>query len=56
MKKDISNQKQCIKKICGSKYVKCGIVYHQMFRENFYNPKPRKIADLITAKGGATKC
>ena len=26
MKKDISNQKQCIKKICGSKYVKCGFV------------------------------
>ena len=26
MKKDISNQKPCIKKICGSKYVKSGSV------------------------------
>ena len=26
MKKEIGNQKLCKKKICGSKYVKCGIV------------------------------
>ena len=56
MKKDISNQKQRIKKICESTYVKCGIVQHQTVKKNFYNSMPRKITDLITAKGGVTKC
>ena len=52
---EISNQKPCKKKICGSKSVKRGIVQHRTFWKNFYNPMPRKIADLIQAKGGATK-
>ena len=56
MKKEIVYQKPCKKKICGSEYVKRGcIVQHRTFWKYFYNSMPRKIADLIKAKEGATK-
>ena len=52
---EINNQTPCKKKMCGRKYVKRGIVKHRTFWKNFYNPMPKNIADLIKAKGGATK-
>ena len=50
MKKEISNQNQCKRKICRSEYVKRGIVLHGTFWKSFYNSMLRKIADLIKAK------
>ena len=50
MKKEISNQNQCKRKICRSEYVKRGIVLHETFWKSFYNSMLRKIADLIKAK------
>ena len=55
-KKEIGNLKLCKKKkICGSGYVKLDKVQHHKSWKKFYNSMPRRIADLIKAKGDATK-